>query len=435
MTSDYQRALDWLYALEAAKGMDFKLERVTLALQRLGNPQQRFASVHIAGTNGKGSVAAMSHAVLMAAGHRTGLYISPHLVRFTERIRVGAQEIIEDEVVELVAEIQRNVTSHGIELTFFEFVTVLAFVHFARRGVEVAVVEVGLGGRLDATNVIDPLVAVITTIGLDHTEFLGDSLASVAAEKGGIIKRRRPVVVGRVPPEAGAVLRAIAAAHAAPLAEAPRDYGLHPADGGWRFEGLGWRLPCLTIGLEGAHQRENAATALAALAHLRAQWPVDEGAVRTGLASVEWPGRFQRVAGKTLMVLDGAHNCEAMAVVVRELADILGERRLHVLFAVMRDKPWKAMVDMLGPLCTSVTVTQVFPPRGEAPERVCSAFRRYCMVDCVSDPIQACAQVRERARAQDVILVTGSLFLVGAVLPLFQPASATSRQTVDMLHP
>ena len=173
--TEYQRTLEWLYALEAAKGMDFKLERVALALQRLGDPQRRFASLHIAGTNGKGSVAAMLHAVLGAGGYRVGLYTSPHLVEL-HRTDPGRRRrrSREDEVVALADEIRAAATARGIDLTFFEFVTVMAFLHFARRGVDVAVVEVGLGGRLDATNVVDPLAAVITTIGLDHTQWLGD---------------------------------------------------------------------------------------------------------------------------------------------------------------------------------------------------------------------------------------------------------------------
>src|SRR5262249_7831046 len=161
-----------LYALEAAKGMDFKLERVTLALRHLGNPQARFVAVHVAGTNGKGSVAAMLHAMYSAAGYRVGLYTSPHLVSFTERIRVRGDEISEADVVSLFHEIHTAATVRGIDLTFFEFVTVMAFMHFARAGVAVAIVEVGLGGRLDATNVLEPAIAVITTIGLDHQEFL-----------------------------------------------------------------------------------------------------------------------------------------------------------------------------------------------------------------------------------------------------------------------
>src|SRR5574337_1347627 len=204
--SAYADVLASLYRLEAARGMDFKLERVTLALKSLGDPHRRFAAIHIAGTNGKGSVAAMLHAICCAAGYRVGLYTSPHLVSFTERIRVGTEMISEEEVVTLARDIRGAATVRGIDLTFFEFVTVMAFLHFARCGIDLAIVEVGLGGRLDATNVLDPEVTVITSIGLDHQEFLGSTLASVAYEKAGIIKPGTPVVVGNVPPEADGVI-------------------------------------------------------------------------------------------------------------------------------------------------------------------------------------------------------------------------------------
>jgi dihydrofolate synthase/folylpolyglutamate synthase len=283
--TEYRRTLEWLYALEAAKGMDFKLERVALALHRLGDPHRRFPSLHIAGTNGKGSVAAMLHAVLGAAGYRVGLYTSPHLVELTERIRVGAAEIERAEVVHLTAEIRATATARGIDLTFFEFLTVMAFLHFARGGVDAAVVEVGLGGRLDATNVVDPAVAVITTIGLDHVQWLGDTPAEIAVEKGGIIKARRPVVLGRIEGDAAAVLRRLAAERGARLIAAGSDYrsGCGP---GFEFDGLGWHLRNLGLNLRGAHKRDNGARALQAIAVAGARLHGGQAATRSGLAAV-----------------------------------------------------------------------------------------------------------------------------------------------------
>ena len=414
--TDYQATLDWLYALEAAKGMDFKLERVTLGLERLGNPQRRFPSIHIAGTNGKGSVAAMLHAILGAAGYRAGLYISPHLVRFTERIRVGSHEIGAADVVALADEVRREVTGHGIELTFFEIVTVMALLYFARQGVDVAVVEVGLGGRLDATNVIDPCVAVITTIGRDHTEFLGDDLGGIAREKGGIIKSGRPVVLGRIEGEAGAVVRRLAAERGAPVVAAGSDYRVSDeSEPG--FEGLGYALPRLRLALRGPHQRENAATALATLATIRSLLPVSEAAIRDGLASVVWPGRFEVLPSAPQVVLDGAHNVDGMRALLRALRPLLAGRALHALFAVMRDKEWRTMAELLAPSCATVTVTQVFPPRGQPTVALVEVFRGHCPVVAEPDPQSAWQQTRARAGAEDVVLVTGSLFLIGAVYP------------------
>ena len=428
--SDYQRTLEWLYALEAAKGMDFKLERVTLALQRFGNPHRRFPSFHVAGTNGKGSVAAMLHAVLVAAGYRVGLYISPHLVSLTERIRVDGEEITPAAVVSLTTEIQRVATSGGIELTFFEFLTVMAFVHFARQQITVGVIEVGLGGRLDATNVIDPAVAVITTIGRDHIKWLGESVAAIAAEKGGIIKPRRTVVLGDVGRMAAAVLRRLAVEHQSPVLDARRYYRVRD-DEQLDFEGLGWCLPRLAVGLRGSFQRENAATALTSLAAVRDRIPVTEAAIRSGLGSLRWPGRLEIVGMKPVTILDGAHNADAIVALVQNLPPIVRGRRLHVLFAVMRDKEWFTMVERLAPIAHSATITEILPPRAAPAMQVAEAFRRYCPTSWCCDPQLAWQRVVAQSQPNDAILVTGSLFLIGAIYP----GAARDGAPVDMVHP
>lgn len=432
--TEYRRALEWLYALEAAKGMDFKLERVALALQRLGDPHRRFPSLHIGGTNGKGSVAAMLHAVLSAAGYRVGLYSSPHLVELTERIRVGAAEIERAEVVRLTAEIRAAATAHGIDLTFFEFLTAMAFLHFARSEVDVAVVEVGLGGRLDATNVVDPAVAVITTIGLDHMQWLGDTPAAIAAEKGGIIKSGRPLVLGRIEGEAAAVLRRLAAERGATLIAAGRDYRVE-CGRGLAFDGLGWHLRDLVLGLRGQHQRDNAAAALAALAVVRDRLPVSEQAIRHGLAAVRWPGRLDVVATAPLTILDGAHNLDGVTALAGALPPLLGRRPLHLLFAVMADKDWRPMVDHLAPLCTSTVVTEVLQPRSAPAVTVAAAFRRYGPVAAEPDPVRAWQCIAARARADEAIMVTGSLFLVGALYATVLPAALWPDDVSGALHP
>ncbi|MFQ5665637.1 MAG: bifunctional folylpolyglutamate synthase/dihydrofolate synthase [Candidatus Binatia bacterium] len=412
--SDYQRVLAWLYAREAAKGMDFKLERVALALRNLGDPQQRFAAVHIAGTNGKGSVAAMLHAICHAAGFRVGLYTSPHLVSFTERIRVGTASISEAEVVDLAREVYSAAIVRGIDLTFFELVTVMAFLHFARREVDLAVVEVGLGGRLDATNVLDPLVAVITTIGLDHEDFLGDTLASVAREKAGIIKPQRPVIVGTVPEEAQQVLQQVVAERGASADWFGVDFSASGASA-LRFRGFGCELADIVLPLRGAFQRDNAAVAIAAAMRLRERLPISDAAVRQGLAKLQWPGRLDVVETQPLIVLDGAHNADGIATLVKELPAVVSTRTVHLLFGVMRDKRWQAMVDAILPAVSSATLTTVLPPRGEAPEVLARAFQPYCPVLVAADPVQGLEALRGSAGAGDAIVVTGSLYLVGAV--------------------
>jgi dihydrofolate synthase/folylpolyglutamate synthase len=424
-SAKYAEVLASLYALEAAKGMDFKLERVELTLKSLGDPQRQFPAVHVAGTNGKGSVAAMLHAMLSASGYRVGLYTSPHLVSFTERIRIDDGAVSEDEVVQLVREIHAAATLRGIDLTFFEFTTVMAFLYFARREVDVAVVEVGLGGSLDATNVLAPVISVITTIGLDHEEFLGNTIEAVAREKGGIIKPDRPVVIGNVGGEAARVLNEIAKQRSAPPYWWGRDFSLAgPAP--LRFQGMGWEVGAIRLGLRGAYQEENAATALAATALLRQKFRIDDDAVRYGLARVRWPGRLELMGANPVVVLDGAHNADGIAALMHELPAIVGDRKLHVLFGVMREKHWQPMIDAIGPIASSVTLTRPLPPRGEEPSILARSFEPYCSIRIVPDPLAAVRNLLQSTDPRDAVLVTGSLFLIGAVYPHFLRPSAQS---------
>ncbi len=424
--TDYQRTLDWLYALEAAKGMDFKLERTALALARLGDPHRAYPVLHVAGTNGKGSVVAMCDAMLRAGGHRVGRYTSPHLVELGERICVDGVPLSPEAIVALAAEVRA--AASGIELTFFEFLTVMAFLHFARAGVDVAVVEVGLGGRLDATNVVDPLVTAVTTIGIDHAQWLGGSVAEIAAEKGGIIKPGRPVVLGRIDGEAAAVLRRIATERGAPVLAAGEAYRLG-GDASLTFDGPGWHLTDLAPALRGAHQRDNAGTALAMLAAAQAALPVDVAAVRRGLAGVTWPGRLEILPGAPPTILDGAHNADGIAALVAELPRLTAGRPVHLLFAVMGDKAWPDMIAPLARICTSVTVTEVLPPRGAPAAPIAAAFAPWCRALAEPDLARAWAHARRAAGADGVLVVAGSLFLVGAVHALMRrPTGAVPRE-------
>jgi len=417
-TNEYTEVLASLYALEAAKGMDFKLERAQLALRNLGDPHRQFTAVHVAGTNGKGSVAAMLDAIYRAAGYRVGLYTSPHLVRFAERIRVDGHLVEEAAVVELAHRVHAAATVCGIDLTFFEFITVMAFLHFARRGVDVAVVEVGLGGRLDATNVLEPAAAVITTIGLDHEEYLGTTLESVAGEKAGIIKAGTPVIIGKVPRAAADVFAAVAQQQAAPALWLGRDFSMSDSEP-CAFSGRGGDLCDLEVGLRGGYQRENAATAVAAVVALRGRLPVADEAIRRGLRDVRWPGRLDVVHAAPPVLLDGAHNADGIGALVRELPGLIGSRRIHLLVAVMRDKRWQPMVDVLAPTASSAVLTTVLPPRGEAPETLARAFERHCPVRVAPDPLRGLESLLHVVPQCDAVVVTGSLYLVGAVYPYF----------------
>lgn len=413
----FDQAVAWLYSLEKARGIDLKLERVHDALHAVGDPHRRLRCIHVAGTNGKGSVVAYLAAMLGAADLRAGMYTSPHLIDVTERIQVNGQPIAARAFAALAGEVRSRVTDRGIGLTFFEVLTVMAFLQFVREGVDCAVVEVGLGGRLDATNVIDPLVSVVTSIDIDHAQFLGSTVREIAAEKAGIAKARVPLVQGPVGMEAAAVISAVAGAVGAPLYCAGRDFRWQIDDRErMDFSGLGLRMSGLEVGLAGDHQYANAAVALAAMSAVRGHLPIAEGAMRDGLAHPRWPGRLQTVLERPQTILDGAHNVAAMRAVAVEIARRRRGRPLHVLFSAMGDKAWPEMVEILAPHCSAAVVSEVLPDRVAPLDRMRDAFAAHCPVEVERDPVSGLIRVRENAGADGLVLVTGSLFLVGKIL-------------------
>jgi dihydrofolate synthase/folylpolyglutamate synthase len=417
--TSYDEAVSWLQRLEVTGGWDLKLERMRAALALRGHPEDAFPAVHIAGTNGKGSTAAMLESVLRAAGRRTGLYTSPHLVDFAERIRAGGRTMPHAAVCSLIDELRVALAAAGIALTHFEFSTLLALEWFARIGVEVAVVEVGLGGRLDATNTVRPVVTAVTSIAHDHEEWLGHELRQIAFEKAGIAKPGVPLVVGRVPPEADTVVAARAAEVGAPLFRAGRD---------GRLDGAVFRGPDatewngLTVGLGGAFQRRNAEVALLVLAQLRQRCAVDAEAVQTGLAVVRWPGRLAVLGTTPLVVVDGAHNPAGVAALAAELPDLVGARRLVLVFAVMADKAWPAMLEHLLPRAAEVVITRV-GRRGLDPDALAAALGGGIPVRAVPDAGEAVRATVASAAPDDAVLITGSLFLVGAAYAALAPGT------------
>lgn len=394
----YAETIEYLYGLEATRGWDLKLERVRAALDGLGRPDRRYPSVLIAGTNGKGTTAALTHAALCAAGHRAGLYTSPHLVHFTERIRVGSREIDEARVVEGIARIRRCAPPEETGLTFFEMATLLAFWEFAEAEIDVAVLEVGLGGRLDATNVVEPICSAVTSIGLDHQQWLGETLAEIAREKAGVMRAGRPVVLGpALPEEAQSALVDAADACGARLVPASS-------------------CAPVAVGLPGRAARDDAAVSLALLEELARAEPglaVDPAARARGFRDVRWPGRLDVVGGAPRLILDGAHNPESMASLCRELPDLAGGK-VRAVFGALSDKPWEALAAELAPHLTEVVVVPVRQRRGVPPEDLAAAFASRVPTRIGSGP---CAEIERLAHEDDEmpILVTGSLFLLGEV--------------------
>jgi len=427
----YREVLEFLYHLEVER-MDLKLERVVAALALCGSPQLRFPALHIAGTNGKGSTAVLLRSLLSAAGYRVGLFTSPHLVDFCERIRLGNEYISEQEVVDEVTAIRRRIEPAGIRLTPFEMMTVLAFSAFAHAGVDVAVVEVGLGGRLDATNVLFPLVSVITSIGLDHQAYLGSTLAEIAREKGGIIKSGVPVVVGHVDGESRQILCDLARRVGSVPHICGQDFTIcEEADGTVTYQDAVWRLANLRLGLRGNFQQRNVAVALAALELLRTSFAVSEAALRQGLRTATWPGRLDVVSEHPLVILDGAHNPQAIETLTAELPGVLRGRRMKLLFSVMRDKDWRTMIPMLARLADEVIVTRVQQARVEDPAVLRTAFAPFCPVAVIDDAREACQRLMSESGANDAVVVCGSLFLVGEVYSLFAPAIVPALQAVQ----
>ncbi len=409
-------------------------------LYAVGEPHRRFPAIHIAGTKGKGSVAAMCATALRAAGLRAGLYTSPHLLDLRERIRIltpyDSQGIISrHDFVRLVDEL-RQIAPRMPGLTWFELITAMAFMHFARNDVNVAVVEVGLGGRLDATNVLTPMVSVITSLSLDHTGLLGNTLAEIAAEKGGIIKHGIPVVTAAQSPEAMGQLRRIAAGHNAPLTVVGE---------AWRFEGEMFHAagtPCagqsvtvtdapassaieppatFSLALNGAYQQENAVVALATLDLVRPHLPaLTLEAMRTGLATVQWPGRLQILyhssEGPTLLV-DGAHNADSAQKLAYYLCEKCSYRRLWLVLGVTADKNVPGILEPLLPLAEDTIVTQADNPRATDTATLRDAAEQLgYTVQTEPDIAAAVIAAWERAQPGDLICVTGSLYIIGDLL-------------------
>ncbi len=415
---DYSAVQDYLFGLKAV-GVRFGVDRMRLLAAELGHPEAAVPCVHLAGTNGKGSVAAMIESALRAEGHRVGLYTSPHLVRLGERVQVDRRPLSEAEIMDYVEELgpaAERLAARGVDErpTFFEFMTAMAFLQFRRKRCSWSVIECGLGGRLDATNIVDPAVSVITSIGLDHTEMLGDTLAQIAGEKAGIIKPGRPVVIGRLPPEAEAVVRKAAAERGAPLSSVREEFGddvsAYPR-----------------TNLEGDYQRWNAATAVLALRQLPASARPGAGALERGLARVEWTGRWERVGvGGRLLILDASHNPEGAAVLERNLAALARETgRAPVVvtgaLGAARAGPLLAVV------CRHARALHLIVPKqsrasgyAELEALVPSGFRGEVVRDTVERAFPGPGQCAVGG-PEDAVVVTGSIYLLGEVLARLQP--------------
>jgi dihydrofolate synthase/folylpolyglutamate synthase len=406
----YQETLAHIYGL-GRFGMRPGLERINSLLSSLDNPQERVKTIHVAGTNGKGSTAAFLSTIMAGAGYKVGLFTSPHLTRFTERIRLNGKEIMEEEVVR---QAERVIAAAPADATFFELVTAMAWLYFAGEGVDLAIMEVGMGGRFDATNATSGIMSIITPISVDHSEYLGNTLARIAVEKAGVVKAGRPVVTAKQSDEVLTEIIRQCAKLASPIFSCGKDFDGYWEDDGLAYYGLKERLFGLKPGIAGRYQAGNAVCALAAAELLGGMgYHLSETALRSGIEKAAWPGRMEMVGKAPRILLDGAHNPAGGEALAEALQDIPRER-LFLVVGVMADKDAEGIFMPLFPFTDRVYA--VTPALERAlPSNQLAALCRARKVPCEDAGTVAAGLERAKNAAGpgDLILVCGSLFTIG----------------------
>ncbi len=427
----YKEALRYLYGLQKY-GIKFGLSKTTNLLRAFGDPHLGQDYIHIGGTNGKGSVAAFITSVLREAGYRVGFYSSPHLVSFRERFKINDVPIGEEDVVRLVDEV-RSAVVESEPPTFFEFTTAMALVYFARQETDIAVMEVGMGGRLDATNVITPRVSIITNIGMEHQFFLGNTLLEIAAEKAGIIKPGVPVLTGATQKKVVDLLRKMSREKGAPFLRLGEEIKFRKTARGLYFRGRQWHLGPLPLGLYGRFQARNAALALGCIEEIcRQGFDISAQHVAQGLVKTRWPGRMQILSRNPLVVLDGAHNPSAMKAMVSCLKVDFQYDRLIVALGVMEDKDLKAIVKQIAPPSHHIIYTRPRYYRAAKPELLYSqGVGLHNSAEVIDSLDVAIEKAREMAGREDLVLICGSLFTVGEALSLLDPDNYPPEEIQD----
>lgn len=412
-----QEAINYIHSV-CWKGSVPGLGRTQDLLARIGNPEKKLRFVHIAGTNGKGSTAAMTASILQQAGYRTGLYTSPYIFRFHERMQVNGQEISDEDLTAITEFVKPHADAMSEQPTEFELVSCIAFEYFMRQNCDIVVLEVGMGGELDSTNVIDaPEAAVITNIGLDHTEVLGDTLELVASAKAGIIKAGCTAVLYRSTPSVEAVFEERCASVGAALVKADFDSlrSVSHSLEGQIFDAAGYKA--LELPLLGEHQMHNTAVVLAAIAVLQKKgYAITEQHIRDGLRNVRWPGRFELLRREPLFLVDGGHNPQCIQALVGNIRDYLKGRPLTVLTGVLADKDFHCMYSDVAPYASEFVTVTPDSPRAMAAEALKEYLSRF------GKPVTACASTEEgvataiaHAGKNGVVLAYGSLYMVGAI--------------------
>jgi dihydrofolate synthase/folylpolyglutamate synthase len=419
--TSYKEGIEYLYNLQKY-GIKFGLSKTSNLMKALGNPQRGRKYIHIAGTNGKGSVATFIASILKHAGIKVGLYSSPHLVRFTERFRINNEEISREKAAGLIDELKGAVISDSPP-TFFEATTAMAFLYFARENTDIAIMEVGMGGRLDATNIITPLVSVITNISMEHQFFLGSRLLDIAGEKGGIIKGGVDLVTGATQPSVISLFKSICREKRSSMWRVGTDISYRTTKYGFHYKGIKRRFNRLQLGLKGNFQVRNAALALSAIELLEKQGirisPVD---IQEGLKNSVWPGRMQVVAEDPTVLLDGAHNPAAIRALAGSIRTGFEYRRLILVIGIMADKEIGEMLRSIVPIADYVIYTRPVYSRAADP-KILMAEASPLEKPGKVEPLltKAIEKARDMADPEDLIVICGSLFTVGEALTYFDP--------------
>ncbi|MDT8380313.1 MAG: folylpolyglutamate synthase/dihydrofolate synthase family protein [Desulfotignum sp.] len=422
MAVTYQQCLEKIYQL-GRFGIKLELETIYDILARLGHPEKKYPCVHVAGTNGKGSTATYMASILQAAGFKTGIYTSPHLVKFNERICINGQEISDADVVDAYEAV--NAADIGERnATFFEIATAMAFYHFARENVDWAVIETGMGGRFDATNIIEPSVGVITNLSIEHTQYLGTTIQALAMEKGGIIKSGIPLVTSVHQPSGIRILKQIAREKNAPLYQYKHDFFVrkNPGKPTVIYRGLNLRISEIAPPLPGDHQKENLGMALAACELIfdkykesDSRYQLTPDLVRLGLAGTRWPGRLEVIQQNPLVILDGAHNLKASQVLARYLSTTLAGRKLTLVIGILDDKPYEAMLRHLLPVACRVIITRAKIDRSLPTQVLAAAAKKIFKgpVQVIETVSEAVSHAISSSSEKDAVCIAGSLYVAG----------------------
>jgi dihydrofolate synthase / folylpolyglutamate synthase len=417
----YNNCLETLYSLRRY-GIILGLDVIGNLLKGVGNPQNNFKAIHVAGTNGKGSVASALSTILCKAGYKVGLYTSPHLVRFNERICIDNHPVSDEDVV-TAYEAVKNVRYGSREPTFFEFNTAMAFYEFGRHNVDWAVIETGMGGRLDATNIIMPALSIITNISLEHKLYLGNTISEITREKGGIIKKRTPVVTGVTQKNAISALTSIAKSQSAPFYRFKDAFRIRRnRNSSFNYFGIDHVWRNIRTGLIGNHQFSNAALVLAACELLiKDNLNITIDNIKDGLEQNKWPGRLEIVSPSPMILLDGAHNFIAARHLAKYLSENLSDRNITLVIGILDDKPYKAILKDLLPPCRKVILTQPKIDRALPPEKLLPVAQKMISdIHVIPDVDNAIIHAIESASPKDVICIAGSLYVVGEAKELFE---------------